>query len=346
MATREIITVAPAPNSIEVFCSYSHRDLALRQELEVHLKPLQAQGLINYWQDHSIPAGEDWESQIDERLNSAKIVLLLVSADFMASKHCQIEMRRALELRQAGKARVIPILLRHVDWHGSPLGKIQALPKDGRPVTNWPDRDQAFKDVTIGIRRVAEKLIRQQIRGVAASTDSSLQLNKQPPGSTGVARKYAAFALAAVLVLSGLAYLGKRGVELKRLSNKDWAHVLYNDPDLSNCMDVPACVKSKSQADAVMSLTIDWRNVNIDFPLLSNCMGWPACVERADQAARLKAVRNWAKIGPSDQLRLKGCMGVPGCLNASAPPRNTQGPIEEKGANPNQHSTPTMYNPQ
>ena len=85
--------------------------------------------------------------------------MLLVSADFVASDYCyDVEMKRALERHDAGKARVIPIILRAVDWHSVPLGKLQALPKDGKPVTLWPDRDSAWNDVATGIRKVVEQL--------------------------------------------------------------------------------------------------------------------------------------------------------------------------------------------
>jgi len=209
MATREVITVSPAPNAVEVFCSYSHRDQALREELQTHLQPLQAKGLIYYWHDHAITAGDDWESRIDERLNSADLFLLLVSPDFMASRHCQIEMQRALERRKAGKARVIPILLRHVDWHNSPLGKIQALPKDGRPITTWPDRDQAFKDVTIGVRRVAEKLARSHVQGLTISDSSAMVPAPPARWRDKFWMQFGLIGLATILVLA-LAVFGGR----------------------------------------------------------------------------------------------------------------------------------------
>ena len=60
---------------------------------------------------------------------------------------------------KAGEARVIPIILRAVDWHIAPFGKLQALPKDGRAVTSWSNRDEAFEDIARGIRAVAEAAI-------------------------------------------------------------------------------------------------------------------------------------------------------------------------------------------
>jgi hypothetical protein len=345
MATLEIRTGAPAPNAIEVFCSYSHKDRPLREELDTHLQPLHAQGLINCWHDHAIPAGEDWESQIDERLNAAQIILLLVSADFMASEHCQIEMERALELRKMGKARVIPILLRHVDWHGSPLGRLQALPKDGRPVTNWPDRDQAFKDVTIGIRRVAEKLRDGHVRH--PPDKPSEQIKPQPKSSEGVTKKYALIAAITLLALGGLGYFAWQGLEfkekseLKRLRDKDWGHVIYNDPDLSHCLGVTDCVARGTQVARLRAVSDgDWAKVTFDSSLLSDCMGLPLCVARANQAARLRA-KDWTKVRPGDPS-LRDCMGYVPCEKALSRP--AQVPATERPAGTLDPKIPSIFN--
>lgn len=65
-----------------------------------------------------------------------------------------------MERHEAGKARVIPIILRQTGWAGVPFGKLQALPKDAKPVTLWPDQDVAFTDIARGIRKAAEELAR------------------------------------------------------------------------------------------------------------------------------------------------------------------------------------------
>ncbi len=116
--------------AIEVFYSYSHHDEVLRDELEKHLSILRRQGVISQWHDRQIGAGREWEGQIDQRLNSAQVILILISADFLASDYCyDIEMMRAMERNDSGEARVIPVILRSVDWRGAPFGKLQAPPK-------------------------------------------------------------------------------------------------------------------------------------------------------------------------------------------------------------------------
>ena len=152
--------VKPEPGKpLRVFISYSHKDKRLRPELENHLKLLQRQGVIAVWTDRKIAAGEEWKGKIDDNLESADIVLLLVSADFLASDYCyDVEMTRALERHNAGKARVIPIILKAVGWQSAPFGKLLALPTDGKPVMLWTDRPSAWTDVEAGIRTVAEQI--------------------------------------------------------------------------------------------------------------------------------------------------------------------------------------------
>jgi hypothetical protein len=147
------------PNAIEVFFSYAHEDESLRDQLATHLRLLERQGVIHGWHDRRITGGREWAGAIDEHLRTAQIILLLVSADFLASDYCyDVEVERAMARHKAGEARVIPIILRPVDWNSAPFGKLQALPKDARPVTSWPDRDEAFFDIARGIRTVTEEL--------------------------------------------------------------------------------------------------------------------------------------------------------------------------------------------
>src|SRR5689334_8391160 len=128
----------------------------------MHLSNLKRQGKITAWHDRAIEAGEEWEAQIKSKLESARIILLLVSASFMASDYCyDIEMERAMARHDAGSARMIPIVLRPCDWKGSPFSKLKILPKDGKAVTQWGDRDAAFVDVLQGIRRAVDSLAKR-----------------------------------------------------------------------------------------------------------------------------------------------------------------------------------------
>ena len=147
--------------AMNVFYSYAHEDEELRTRLEKHLALLKRQGLIVGWHDHLISPGIEWAQEIDIHLNTADIILLLISPSFLASDYCySIEMKRALERHEAGEARVLPVILRPVDWKEEPtLSKLQALPTNGKPVTSWPNPplyDQAFLDIEKGIRKVVK----------------------------------------------------------------------------------------------------------------------------------------------------------------------------------------------
>ena len=144
---------------INIFYSYSHKDESLQKELAKHLSILRRQGVIKTWHDRKITPGREWEGQIDQHMNSADIILLLISSDFIASDYCyDIELKRSIERHHAGDAIVIPIILRPVDWKGSPFEKLQALPTDAKPVTSWSSLDEAFFDIAKGLRKVCEEL--------------------------------------------------------------------------------------------------------------------------------------------------------------------------------------------
>jgi hypothetical protein len=143
---------------LEVFYSYAHEDETLRDKLEEHLATLKRQGAIVGWHDRAIGAGQEWSNEIDEHVRSAHVILLLISASFLASDYCHdVEMRLALERHAAGDAVVIPIILRPVDWSGAEFARLQALPLNAKPVTTWANQDEAFLDIALGIRRVVER---------------------------------------------------------------------------------------------------------------------------------------------------------------------------------------------
>lgn len=140
--------------SIDIFFSYSHEDEAYRKQLEKHLAIMRRQGIITGWNDRDINAGDEWKRTISDKLESAKVILLLISADFLASDYCyEIEMKRALERHESGDAKVIPIILRSCDWKEAPFSKIQALPTDARPIDLWSNVDEAFTMVSTGIKK-------------------------------------------------------------------------------------------------------------------------------------------------------------------------------------------------
>lgn len=143
----------------EVFFSYSHEDESYRDQLERHLALLRHEGLIESWHDRRILAGSNIDSVIDEKINSADIILLLISSSFVSSHYCySVEMRRAMERNADKSARVIPVILRPCDWQSAPFGKLLATPKDGKPITTWSNYDEAYTDVAKKIRQAIQQI--------------------------------------------------------------------------------------------------------------------------------------------------------------------------------------------
>lgn len=173
--------------------SYSHADEQYRNELEKHLAPLRREGLVELWNDRRIPAGDLIDQSIRSELETADVVLLLISADFLNSDYCHDrEMIRALERHDAGECRVIPIILRPCDWQNSPFSGLLAAPTDGKPISKHRDFDDAYLDVVSKIRAA--------LGGTTARATSSPHPQSRPPanrpstaprsGNLGVTRSF------------------------------------------------------------------------------------------------------------------------------------------------------------
>ncbi len=146
-----------AASPVSVFYSYAVEDEKLQRKLETHLSSLRHQGLISDLHHQKIVAGSDRAQSINSYLESASLILLLISPAFIASDYCyDVEMQRAMERHRAGLAVVIPVLLRPVDWHDAPFASLQFLPRNDRPVAQWTDRDAAMVAIVEGIREAID----------------------------------------------------------------------------------------------------------------------------------------------------------------------------------------------
>ncbi len=144
--------------ALRVFCGYAHEDNVLFQQLKTALAVLIRQDAVSVWHYSGLLPGAQWESEIEQELNTADIILLLISPAFMASDYCwSKEMQWAIARHSTGEARVIPILLKPTPgWETTPLGALQALPTNAKPITTWNSRDKALIDVVNGLRRAIE----------------------------------------------------------------------------------------------------------------------------------------------------------------------------------------------
>lgn len=153
------VTSHPHQNmAAKVFFSYSHDDEPFRDQLEKHLSMLKRQGHIEAWHDRRIAAGAEIDETISEALEEADIILLLVSASFIASDYCYSrEMKRAVQRHHEGTAVVVPVIVRTCDWHAAPFGNLMAVPKDGKAIDLWANFDEAYTDVARQVRLLVEK---------------------------------------------------------------------------------------------------------------------------------------------------------------------------------------------
>ena len=141
-----------------VFYSYSHKDSELREQLATYLAPLRHQGKISEWHDRKIEPGANWETEISTQIESADLILLLVSADFLASDYCfGVELENALVRLKHGDVKVVPILLRPCLWEESRFSELQIVPRDAKPITDWISVDHALKDVASEIRNLVSE---------------------------------------------------------------------------------------------------------------------------------------------------------------------------------------------
>lgn len=150
---------------LNIFFAYARENSDLRNRLDKHLATLKRNKHVKTWFDGKIESGREWENEIYNALETADIVLLLISADFISSDYCyEIEMENALERHKNGKSVVIPIILTHCDWADTPFSKLQALPKDAIPIVDrrWDTEDQAMKDVALGIKSIVSRIIKER----------------------------------------------------------------------------------------------------------------------------------------------------------------------------------------
>ena len=149
--------------SPRLFISYSHKDENLLTALTTHLSPLVNNGTITSWDDRKLLLGDELDETLRSELESADLVAFLVSSDFLASISCyEKELLRILHLRPSGKIGVLPIILRQCLWQDTPLKNFVAAPKDGKPVTAFSDRDEAWVNVAEQIKQRAEQWMSDQ----------------------------------------------------------------------------------------------------------------------------------------------------------------------------------------
>jgi len=142
---------------MKAFISYSHRDEPALDRLHTHLAMLRREKGIDEWYDREILAGGDVDEEIATQLEKCGVFLALVSPDFLHSNYCyEREMQRAIKRHEAGELRIVPIIVEPCDWKASPLRRFKALPKDGKPISEWTNENAAYLDIVAELRRITQ----------------------------------------------------------------------------------------------------------------------------------------------------------------------------------------------
>ena len=150
----------PENSKVYIFTSYAHEDESLKDEMDKYLKVLKRSGKIETWNDRALIPGQEWNQTIMDELKKANIILLLVSVDFNASDFIwDKELAHAMKRHEEGTAFVVPIILRRCKWTDMPYAKLQALPHNATPITEYENRDQAFTEVATGIERLVDHIL-------------------------------------------------------------------------------------------------------------------------------------------------------------------------------------------
>lgn len=144
---------------VKIFISYAREDETYKNELLKHLRPLERKGVIKSWHDGTLEAGQEWETELKDELETADVLIFLVSPDFVNSDYINdVEIKKAIERYKIGQVAIVPIWIRPVLASDDFLNKFQALPKDRKPISKWGDKDEAWVDVVTRLNQLFNKL--------------------------------------------------------------------------------------------------------------------------------------------------------------------------------------------
>ena len=150
------------PTPLKTFIIYAHEDRSTVNAIRGQLKIFEKKEILQIWDDGEILAGQDWDKSIKLKLESAQLILLFISVDFINSEYIEkTELQAALQRHHDGEAKLIPIIVRSCSWQEYfDLGKFQALPPQARPIRSYDLHtiDEAYYAVALGIKAAADEM--------------------------------------------------------------------------------------------------------------------------------------------------------------------------------------------
>lgn len=157
---------------VTLYIGFDPKDIKLKDALKKRFTPMVKAGKVRVWDAYDIHAGEVINTEIDENITKADIVLLLISPDSLDSNFFHgRDIEQAIQRHKQGVAIVIPVLLRHCGYQDiAILGTLKPLPANGEFVTAraWHNEDEALFDVERGVReRINYVLQKKQFQSLA-----------------------------------------------------------------------------------------------------------------------------------------------------------------------------------
>lgn len=170
----------------DIFISYSHKDEAWKDALKKHLQVLQLHTKFGIWDDGQIELGGDWQVEIEQAIAQAKVVILLISSDFLTSEFAtQQEIPKFLQRRTQEGLRIVPVIVKPCAWNTVPwLAKLKGAVKDNKPLSQYPlesfELDNAFSAIVNKVSDLLqERGVRQQ-ESASSGTGSSSSISPPP----------------------------------------------------------------------------------------------------------------------------------------------------------------------
>lgn len=170
----------PAP--LKTFICYAHEDRSTVHAIRGHLKIFEKKNILEIWDDGEILAGQDWDKSIKLKLETAQLILLFISVDFINSEYIEkTELQASLQRHRDGAAKLIPIIVRRCFWEEYfELGKFQALPPKAKPILSYDLHaiDEAYHAVALGIKAAAD-VMQQKIANVAQALQAEIERERR-----------------------------------------------------------------------------------------------------------------------------------------------------------------------